>query len=35
MIEKCQGTEIEWAEGADVTVKKVKKKNKKKGAKAA
>jgi nucleosome assembly protein 1-like 1 len=34
MIEKCEGTEIEWNEGADVTIKKVKKKSKKKGAKA-
>jgi len=35
MIEKCVGTQIEWNEGTDVTVKKAKKKNKKKGAKAA
>lgn len=33
MIEKCVGTEIEWNEGCDVTVKKTKKKSKKKGSK--
>jgi nucleosome assembly protein 1-like 1 len=30
VIEKCQGTEIEWNEGCDVTVKKTKKKQKNK-----
>lgn len=31
VIEKCEGTEIQWKEGKDVTKKKIKKKNKKKG----
>ncbi len=34
IIEKCEGTVINWKDGKDVTVKKVKKKSKKKGAKA-
>lgn len=34
VIEKCDGTIIEWKEGKDVTIKKVKKKSKKKGSKA-
>lgn len=35
VIEKCSGTEIDWHDGRDVTIKKVKKKqnNKKTGAK--
>lgn len=32
VIEKCEGTEIAWKDGKDVTKKKVKKKSKKKGA---
>ena len=31
VIEKCEGTEIAWKDGKDVTVKKIKKKSKKKG----
>lgn len=31
MIEKCEGTEIAWKDGKDVTKKKIKKKSKKKG----
>lgn len=31
VIEKCEGTEIQWKEGKDVTKKKIKKKSKKKG----
>lgn len=34
VIEKCEGTEIAWKDGKDVTKKKVKKKPKKKGGKA-
>jgi nucleosome assembly protein 1-like 1 len=34
VIEKCEGTVINWKDGKDVTKKKVKKKSKKKGAKA-
>jgi len=35
VIEKCDGTEIEWKEGKDVTKKKIKKKSKnKKGGKS-
>jgi nucleosome assembly protein 1-like 1 len=30
VIEKCEGTEIKWKDGKDVTKKKVKKKNKNK-----
>lgn len=30
IIEKCEGTEIDWKEGKDITKKKMKKKNKKK-----
>lgn len=33
VIEKCEGTEIAWKDGKDVTKKKIKKKSKKKGAK--
>lgn len=29
VIEKCEGTEIEWKEGKDITKKKIKKKSKK------
>ena len=32
IIEKCEGTTIGWKEGKDVTMKKIKKKNKKKNA---
>lgn len=32
IIEKCEGTEIAWKEGKDVTIKKVKKKSKNKKA---
>ena len=32
VIEKCEGTEIDWKEGKNVTEKKVKKKSKKKNA---
>jgi len=37
VIEKCEGTVIDWKEGRDVTKKKIKKKskNKKGGAKGA
>lgn len=31
IIEKCEGTEIAWKDGKDVTKKKIKKKSKKKG----
>jgi nucleosome assembly protein 1-like 1 len=31
IIEKCEGTEISWKDGKDVTKKKIKKKSKKKG----
>jgi nucleosome assembly protein 1-like 1 len=31
VIEKCDGTDIKWKDGKDVTKKKVKKKSKKKG----
>jgi nucleosome assembly protein 1-like 1 len=31
VIEKCQGSEIQWKDGKDVTKKKIKKKSKKKG----
>jgi hypothetical protein len=30
IIERCEGTEIAWKDGKDVTKKKIKKKNKKK-----
>jgi len=33
IIDKCEGTVIDWKDGKDVTKKKVKKKSKKKGAK--
>jgi nucleosome assembly protein 1-like 1 len=33
VIEKCEGTKVEWKEGKNITEKKIKKKNKKSGKK--